>query len=290
MVKDGIVTYLTENQKDKQYFNIPIANTTVLLLGTGTSITQSAVRMLVSAAVIIGFSGGGGTPLLASNEVEWICPQSEYRPTEYMQSFLSFWYDEEIRLRKAKILQNKRIEFIKDVWRRNKELKKYGFYIDDNDIKAILNKTKNEIDSAQNLQKLLSTEGLFVKEIYRILSKRFNIENFKRENDNPKDKTNRFLNHGNYLAYGLAATTLWVLGLPHGFALMHGKTRRGGLVFDVADLVKDAIVLPYAFISSSENQKEQQFRDGCIQLLHENKALDFMFEAVQEISLMNNKK
>jgi CRISP-associated protein Cas1 len=202
----------------------------------------------------------------------------------------SFWYDEEIRLRKAKILQNKRIEFIKDVWGRNKELKKYGFYIDDNDIKAILNKTKNEIDSAQNLQKLLSTEGLFVKEIYRILSKRFNIENFKRENDNPKDKTNRFLNHGNYLAYGLAATTLWVLGLPHGFALMHGKTRRGGLVFDVADLVKDAIVLPYAFISSSENQKEQQFRDGCIQLLHENKALDFMFEVVQEISLMNNKK
>jgi len=290
MVKDGIVTYLTENQKDKQYFNIPIANTTVLLLGTGTSITQSAVRMLVSAAVIIGFSGGGGTPLLASTEVEWICPQSEYRPTEYMQSFLSFWYDEEIRLRKAKILQNKRIEFIKDVWGRSKELKKYGFYIDDNDIKAILNKTKNEIDSAQNLQKLLSTEGLFVKEIYRILSKRFNIENFKRENDNPKDKTNRFLNHGNYLAYGLAATTLWVLGLPHGFALMHGKTRRGGLVFDVADLVKDAIVLPQSFISSSENQKEQQFRDVCIQLLHENKALDFMFEVVQEISLMNNKK
>jgi hypothetical protein len=26
---------------------------------------------------------------------------------------------------------------------------------------------------------------------------------------------NDFLNHGNYLAYGLAATTLWVLGIPH---------------------------------------------------------------------------
>jgi hypothetical protein len=42
-------------------------------------------------------------------------------------------------------------------------------------------------------------------------------------------------------AYGLAATTLWVLGIPHGFALMHGKTRRGALVFDIADLIKDSL-------------------------------------------------
>jgi len=26
------------------------------------------------------------------------------------------------------------------------------------------------------------------------------------------------INHGNYLSYGLAATTLWVLGIPHGLA------------------------------------------------------------------------
>ncbi|MDQ6954808.1 MAG: hypothetical protein Q9M20_05130, partial [Mariprofundaceae bacterium] len=41
MQKDGRVLYLTEEKKDKQYWNIPIANTTCLLLGTGTSITQA---------------------------------------------------------------------------------------------------------------------------------------------------------------------------------------------------------------------------------------------------------
>ena len=46
MQKDGRVLYLTEAKKEKQYWNIPIANTTVILLGTGTSITQAAVRML----------------------------------------------------------------------------------------------------------------------------------------------------------------------------------------------------------------------------------------------------
>ena len=63
MQKGGRVVYLTEEKKNKQYWNIPIANTTVILLGTGTSITQAAVRMLASAGVLFGFSGGGGTPL-----------------------------------------------------------------------------------------------------------------------------------------------------------------------------------------------------------------------------------
>ena len=33
--KDGRVLYLTEEEKEKQYWNIPIANTTVLAAGHG---------------------------------------------------------------------------------------------------------------------------------------------------------------------------------------------------------------------------------------------------------------
>ena len=60
MQKDGRVLYLTEGKKEHSYYNIPIANTTVLLLGTGTSITQAAMRMLSQAGVLVGFCGGGG--------------------------------------------------------------------------------------------------------------------------------------------------------------------------------------------------------------------------------------
>ena len=59
MQKDGRILYLTEGKRQNLYWNVPIANTTVILLGTGTSITQAAVRMLVSAGVMIGFCGGG---------------------------------------------------------------------------------------------------------------------------------------------------------------------------------------------------------------------------------------
>lgn len=48
----------------------------------------------------------------------------------------------------------------------------------------------------------------------------------------------------------------------YGFAVMHGKTSRGALVFDIADLVKDAIVLPWAFIYARENATEQEFRQS----------------------------
>lgn len=46
MQKDGRVLYLTEAKNENQYWNIPIANTTVILLGTGTSITQAAMRVI----------------------------------------------------------------------------------------------------------------------------------------------------------------------------------------------------------------------------------------------------
>ena len=44
MQKDGRVLYLTEAKAENQYWNIPIANTTCLLLGTGTSYPASGHR------------------------------------------------------------------------------------------------------------------------------------------------------------------------------------------------------------------------------------------------------
>ena len=80
-----------------------------------------------------------------------------------------------------------------------------------------------------------------------------------------------------------------VLGIPHGFAVMHGKTRRGALVFDVADLVKDALVLPMAFICAKEKMGEQDFRQQVLQKFTDHKALDFMFEQVKAKALFNAK-
>jgi len=288
MQKDGRVLYLTEAKDEQLYWNIPIANTTVILLGTGTSITQAAVRMLASAGVLIGFSGGGGTPLLAASEIEWLTPQSEYRPTEYVQGWLSFWFDEAKRLQVAKHFQLMRIDYLQDVWRKDRDLKNESFFIDDQDVTQAFSGFSNKVEQANNVTELLLIEAQLTKNLYKIAVSRTQQKDFVRNYDST-DSANAFLNHGNYLAYGLAATTLWVLGIPHGFAVMHGKTRRGALVFDIADLVKDAIVLPWAFVCAKEKMSEQEFRQQILQKFTEHKAMDFMFEQVKQQALRESR-
>jgi CRISPR-associated protein Cas1 len=285
MQKSGRVVFLTEEKVEKQYWNIPIANTTVVLLGTGTSITQAAVRMLASAGVLIGFTSGGGTPLLMGSEVEWLSPQSEYRPTEYIQGWLRFWFEEEKRLEAARQFQHLRINYLKKVWSSDRDLQMEGFHVDDMDIEKALEGFSKQITGSSNVNELLLIEAQLTKKLYKIAADRTKLKDFVREHHTNIADANGFLDHGNYLAYGLAATTLWVLGIPHGFAVLHGKTRRGALVFDVADLVKDALILPWAFICAKEESSEQEFRQQCLQNFTRHKALDFMFDTVKELSL-----
>lgn len=287
MQKDGRVLYLTESQKENLYFNIPIANTTVLLLGNGTSITQAAMRMLAQAGVLVGFCGGGGTPLYMASEVEWFTPQSEYRPTEYLQSWLRFWFDEQKRFNAAKQFQQARIDYLNQVWVKDRELKNEGFIVNDGTIKQALETFQIRTEQAQKSSELLLTEAQLTKTLYKYAAKNTGKANFSRQHQST-DKANQFLDHGNYLAYGLAACCLWVLGIPHGFAVMHGKTRRGALVFDVADLIKDAIILPWAFVCAKEKASEQEFRQQILQTFIDHKALDFMFETVKRIALQEN--
>ncbi len=287
MQKDGRVLYLTEEKVEKQYWNIPIANTTVILLGTGTSITQAAVRMLASAGVLIGFSGSGGTPLIMANEIEWLSPQSEYRPTEYVQGWLAFWFDEEKRLKVAKRFQQLRIDYLQKIWNKDRDLKEEGFYIDDANTERALAQFSTRLEKSSNVTELLLIEARLTKSLYKIAANHTKQKDFVRQHDSV-DNANAFLNHGNYLAYGLAASTLWVLGIPHGFAVLHGKTRRGALVFDVADLIKDTLILPWAFICAKEGATEQEFRQQCLQNFTKHKALDFMFDAVKQMSEEGN--
>jgi CRISPR-associated protein Cas1 len=67
---DGRVTYSQRRDKNLvQYYSIPAQNTSCVLLGSGTSITQSAARMLGDAGVMIGFTGGGWNAFIFGKSV-----------------------------------------------------------------------------------------------------------------------------------------------------------------------------------------------------------------------------
>lgn len=294
LVNGGRVEYVSDEGNRSLYWNIPIANTTTILLGTGTSITQAAMRELAKAGVLVGFCGGGGTPLFSANELDvevaWFSPQSEYRPTEYLQSWVRFWFDDGLRLRAAKAIQQARLTRIVAHWLSNRALAEAGFTVSGERLEAALKASRHAIVSAPDNTALLTEEARLTKTLFKIACDATNYGEFTRaKGGSGGDPANRFLDHGNYLAYGLGATATWVLGLPHGLAVLHGKTRRGGLVFDVADLVKDALILPQAFVSAMRGDSEQEFRDNCIETLVQTEALDFMIDTLKAIATETGK-
>lgn len=288
LVNGGRVEYVTDEGSRSRYWNIPIANTTTLLLGTGTSITQAAMRELAKAGVMVGFCGGGGTPLFAANEMDvevaWLSPQSEYRPTGLLQRWVHFWFDDARRLEAARRFQLLRLQRVREQWN-SRALRDAGFALDSGQLDQLLGRSQQLIPDLPDTTALLTEEARLTKGLFRLACNASGYGEFTRaKRGTGGDPANRFLDHGNYLAYGLAASACWVLGIPHGLAVLHGKTRRGGLVFDVADLVKDASILPQAFISAVRGDEEQEFRQACIDSLTRSESLDFMIASLQDVA------
>lgn len=289
LVNGGRVEYVTDAGKKGLYWNIPIANTTSILLGTGTSITQAAMRNRAKAGVLVGFCGGGGTPLFAAGEVDievaWLSPQSEYRPTEYLQAWVRFWFDDELRSHAARQLQTNRLLRLERAWN-SRSLHEAGFTVDVDRLKALVHQFSAQIAHAPDAAALLIMEARLTKALFKFAAEAVGYGEFTRAKcGSGVDAANCFLDHGNYLAYGLGATATWVLGLPHGLAVLHGKTRRGGLVFDAADLVKDAVILPQAFLAAMRGDDEQQFRRHCIEALTRDESLDFIIDTLKTIAM-----
>lgn len=286
-VNGGRVEYVTQEGNESFYWNIPIANTTAVMLGMGTSVTQMAMREFARAGVMVGFCGTDGTPLYSANEVDidvsWLSPQSEYRPTAYLQNWVSFWFDEEKRLQAAKQFQSIRLIQIEKYWIGSLTQQDKLFQPDKETLKNILEHARLGMEKAEDHTALMLQEAQLTKSLYKLASQTVGYGQFTRaKRGGGIDLANRFLDQGNYLAYGLAAVATWVTGIPHALAVMHGKTRRGGLVFDIADLIKDALVMPQAFQAAMEGEDNQMFRQRCINAFQQADALDVMITSLQE--------
>jgi CRISPR-associated protein Cas1 len=280
--KDDRVLYLVADQRGvERFFNIPERNTAFILLGKGTSITDAAARKLAESNVVVGFVGNGGSPLISTVDMAFLAPQSEYRPTEYMQVWVRKWFDDGERLAIAKAFFVERIAWTSESWKTSRypELKDIQFRPD------FLENFRKKINAAPDTIHLMAVEAEWARNIYRSLSSAFCVAEFTRKEGakrggDSSDEVNGLIDHGNYVAYGYAAAALNVLGISYAFPVMHGKTRRGALVFDVADLYKDAMVLPLAFHAAKEGYRDQEFRDALIDSCVATNLMDRVIETI----------
>ena len=268
---DDRVVYLTDTGANiEKMFNIPDKNTAFLLLGKGTSISDAAARKLAESNVMVGFCGSGGSPLFGAMDFTFLSPQDEYRPTEYMQAWMRKWLEEDQRLALAKSFLRARKEWTIDRWNR------LGIVISESHITSF----EQAVQNAGSTNDLLASEAVWAKRLYALLARHHGMafvrEEGKRSKSTTEDQANAFLDHGNYIAYGYAATALHGLGIPFALPVLHGKTRRGALVFDVADLIKDGLIMPLAFKHAKKNSKDNAFRAELIETAQDLNVLDFL--------------
>lgn len=278
MQKDERIVYLTESSDGiEQFVAIPDKNTAFILLGKGTSITDSAVRKLAESNVVVGFCGSGGSPLFAEIDIAFLTPQDEYRPPNHAQKWFAAWANDTTRLLMGQEFLRFRVAWDKKMY------VSLGMDLPESLFNAFL----SDIHSCSSTTELLCAEAHFAKGIYAFLARQHGVE-FTREpgarkNETPTQRINGFLDHGNYLAYGYAAVALHGMGVPYFLPVLHGKTRRGALVFDMADLFKDWLVMPAAFECGTKNSADKQFRAIIIERALKNEVLDEIMTFISNI-------
>lgn len=278
--QDGILVYSQEHAGDVLRFNLPYKNVQALLLGPGCSLTTAAAALLKEGKVVTGFSGGGSTPMFLG--------AIDYPTNEYAQRYLASWLNPTTRYNLARDLHDRRIDLTCKFWtkRPNPVIGDPADFCD---------REKLRLRSATDLggiQSLLGKEGCYVKALYQLHASHYfpEGESFtRRQGANQKGRTlaervNQLLDGGNFLAYGLAAAALWAVGLPAQFPLIHGLTRDGGLIFDLADQIKDGLVLPWAFESAAANKDFHPALRDLKELFREQKALDHLIESTRLLS------
>ena len=194
--------------------SLPIAKINYLMLGPGTNISHSAVKLLTEMNVVICWVGEEGI-------------------RTYSNAFGGTFSSKRLLFQASIFVNpNKRREVCLRMYR-----KRYP-----------------NIPDNLSIEQMKGLEGIRVKKEYIILSKKYNIEwnnrRYNQNNWNQADLINKALSVANSCLYGICHSAI----LSGGFSPAIGFIHTGQMlsfVFDMADLYKSEIIFPLAFKSAS---------------------------------------
>lgn len=244
-MKDGFLTALSGKEGK---VTISPSSHLILMLGTGTSITQEAAIFSSQYDMQIAFVRGGSNIHTYFQEGRYQDPQRLVNQVKNQEKF---------KLEIAKELMKLRFKILKE----NKD---------------------SEIDSYESIDTLTLFEARWAKSIYRQYCFKYKIENFKRD-FNGSDIVNERLNILNNVLYSLCSAIILSCHLSPSISFIHGFSRRGGLAFDLADLIKTPTIVRLAF-SADKDKNTRQLMYYLMSMLKENN--NYYFKLLINICLM----
>lgn len=288
-VEGGRIVYTITDDELAREFNVPYVNLAVLFLGQGTSITQEAARLLGEEHVHLAITGSGGAPMHMG-------ALTTYSATAHFRRLLPIYLDPDLSLKAAIAVMKDRTARMRTIG--GKAAARLLRARNTDGLDGACSRFEAAMSNCGNVTTLLGHEGDFSKGCYREFGRVAGLQSFRRQaGTGPADPgqkpepeaerialVNRLIDHGNYLCYGMAGAALWALGIPPHMSVFHGKTRAGGLVFDLADAFKDALVLPLAFsvaTGKKADDPDKVFRTKLIEAFDDHKILARAVESIE---------
>lgn len=208
---------------------VPIASTTVLLLGPGVSITHAAVRAICDNGCTVVWCGEHASRFYAVG-------MGETRSAQNLLLQARLCMDEE-----------KHMTVVRRMYlRRFPDMNCEGM----------------------TLRQVRGLEGIRVREAYRQFSSQYGVpwkkRDYKQENWDEADPINRALSMANAVLYGVCHAAIVSLGYSPGLGFIHtGKML--SFVYDIADLYKAETSIPAAFsvVGGSYTDLSAEVRSAC---------------------------
>ena len=196
---------------------LPIAATTCLLLGPGTSITHAAIKAISDNGCKVVWCGEQIGRFYSSGI-------GETRNAKNILKQAALCVDKE-----------KHLEVVKRMYARRFPKLPEGNY---------------------TVQQLRGMEGTRVRECYKIMARQHGLKwdgrNYKTQNWNENDPLNKALSAANALLYGVCHSAVVSLGFSPALGFIHtGKML--SFVYDIADLYKADVTIPAAFEAVKNN-------------------------------------
>ena len=239
MMKDGMLCVLNK----EGIKTISPANLGMILLDVGISITHDAINELSKHGCLICFSNGG------INIHSIFLENRQLEPEGLMNQVY--------------LVKNKKLEIAKELFKIRLDLIKQKTLVVEIDLD--LEKAFEKIEETTTIEQLLGKEGFFHRSLYKKYATKYKIDDFKR-NFEYKTKTeenfkfssvnvNERLNKLHSTLYSFVSSVCLSANLLPSLAFIHGKKRRGGLAFDLADIIKNVITSDLCFDKNYEDKK-----------------------------------
>ena len=250
--KDNDIRVFKEGLKEE--YSIPVCGIGGLFLGPGTSITSESMRIISSRGCLIGVMGGNAAPL-------YLCSTQHRSPLPRIRQH-DVIFDEAKRIKAAKILFKRRSMFIK----------KYS------SVKLLKFPSAEKRDT---INTLLAKEGAWAREAYKLLAVDYDVPFVKR--GKPYRGKKDPLTFLNFLSYSLADLTILHLGYDPNIGVLHGRTKGGGLSYDLADVVKPVVALELSFSAVKKGWSLTEIKNQFMKLVLEIDVLDYLVKTLSEV-------